>query len=121
MQDKVIIKAPAKLNLFLRILGKQNNGYHIIRTGITFLNLHNTVSIRLSDINKVYDPPSLPERSSADYITELNKLEAELKTFEDKLIEIDDRDRLVLLRFNRELKKLLTDRGVVHAAVYDYI
>ena len=62
MQDKVIIKAPAKLNLFLRILGKQNNGYHIIRTGITFLNLHNTVSIRLSDINNLfYSGPFKPK------------------------------------------------------------
>ena len=39
MQNKVSIKAPAKLNLFLRILGQKNNGYHIIRTGITFLDL----------------------------------------------------------------------------------
>ena len=51
MRDSVTIKAPAKLNLFLRIIGQKNNGYHIIRTGITFLDLHDVVNISLSDIN----------------------------------------------------------------------
>ena len=53
MLDSVAIKAPAKLNLFLRILGQKNNGYHIIRTGVTFLDLHDEINISLSDINKL--------------------------------------------------------------------
>ena len=51
MQNNIVIKAPAKLNLFLRILGQKNNGYHIIRTGITFINLYDVINISLSDIN----------------------------------------------------------------------
>ena len=64
MQDSVDIKAPAKLNLFLRILGQKNNGYHIIRTGITFLDLCDEISISLSDINKLsYTGPFKPSSS----------------------------------------------------------
>ena len=53
MQDSVIIKAPAKLNLFLRILGQNNNGYHFIRTGVTFLDLHDEINISLNDNNNL--------------------------------------------------------------------
>ena len=64
MQDNVIIKAPAKLNLFLRIIGQKNNGYHIIRTGITFLDLYDEVNICLSDINNLsYSGPFKPASS----------------------------------------------------------
>ena len=51
MQDKIVVKAPAKLNLFLRILGKTINGYHKIYTGITFLNLYDQVIVSLSNKN----------------------------------------------------------------------
>ena len=37
MQDKIFIKTPAKINLFLRILDQKEDGYHNIRTGVTFL------------------------------------------------------------------------------------
>lgn len=49
MQDKIKVLAPAKLNLFLKILGKRSDGYHIIRTGITFINLFDELEIRKSD------------------------------------------------------------------------
>ena len=66
MQDSLTIKAPAKLNLFLRILGQKHNGYHIIRTGITFLDLHDEISISLNNIDKIsYSGPFKP--SSAIY------------------------------------------------------
>ena len=39
MLDKIAIKAPAKINLFLNILDRRNDGYHNIRSGITFINL----------------------------------------------------------------------------------
>ena len=47
------VLAPAKLNLFLRIIGQKNNGYHIIRTGITFLDLHDEVNISVSNKNHI--------------------------------------------------------------------
>ena len=64
MKDSVFIKAPAKLNLFLHIIGQNNNGYHNIRTGITFLDLYDEINISLSDINNLsYNGPFKPSSS----------------------------------------------------------
>ena len=61
MLDSIFISAPAKLNLFLRIIGQKKNGYHYIRTGITFLDLHDEISIRLSDVHSLtYSGPFKP-------------------------------------------------------------
>ena len=46
MQDSVVIKAPAKINLFLRVLNKREDGYHNIKSGITFINLFDEVCIK---------------------------------------------------------------------------
>jgi len=46
MQDKIIIKAPAKINLFLHVLNKREDGYHNIKSGITFINLFDEVCIK---------------------------------------------------------------------------
>ena len=58
MKDSVFIKAPAKLNLFLHIVGQNNNGYHKIRTGITFIDLYDEINISLNDKNQVSAPTS---------------------------------------------------------------
>lgn len=50
MQKKIVkIFAPAKLNIFLRVLSKRKDGFHNIRTGITFINLFDVVEIKESD------------------------------------------------------------------------
>ena len=49
MQDKQIIYAPAKLNLFLKINEKRDDGYHNIRSGITFINLFDVIEIKRSE------------------------------------------------------------------------
>ena len=46
MLDKVTEKSPAKINLFLKIINRRKDGFHNIRTGITFLNLHDDVIIQ---------------------------------------------------------------------------
>ena len=46
MLDKIVIKAPAKINLFLYVLNKRDDGYHNIRSGITFINLFDEVYIK---------------------------------------------------------------------------
>ena len=46
MQDKITIKAPAKINMFLHVLDKRDDGYHNIRSGITFINLFDEVCIK---------------------------------------------------------------------------
>ena len=45
MLDKVVIKAPAKINLFLRVLNKRDDGYHNIKSGVTFINLYDEINI----------------------------------------------------------------------------
>ena len=46
MLDKITEKSPAKINLFLRIINKRPDGYHNIRTAITFLNLFDEITIQ---------------------------------------------------------------------------
>lgn len=39
--------APAKLNLFLHVVGRRSDGYHLLQTVFQFIDLSDTVSIRL--------------------------------------------------------------------------
>jgi len=64
MPDKIIEKSPAKINLFLKIINKRKDGYHNIRTGITFLNLHDEISIQPhSDFKVVYSGKFSPKNN----------------------------------------------------------
>ena len=53
MQDKIFIKAPAKINLFLKIVNLRNDGYHNIRSGVTFLDLRDEMIIEISDTHSL--------------------------------------------------------------------
>jgi 4-diphosphocytidyl-2-C-methyl-D-erythritol kinase len=53
MLDSITSLVPAKLNIFLKVLGRKNDGYHIIRSGITFINLYDKLHIEISDKNKI--------------------------------------------------------------------
>ncbi len=46
MLDKIIEKSPAKINLFLRIINKRQDGFHNIRTGATFLDLFDEIKVQ---------------------------------------------------------------------------
>ena len=62
MLDKQIIYAPAKLNLFLKIHERRDDGYHNIRSGITFINLFDVIEIKRSKTMKIsYHGPYKPE------------------------------------------------------------
>ena len=54
MKDKFIELAPAKINLFLKILNKRTDNYHNIRTGITFINLFDKITVEKSSFFKIY-------------------------------------------------------------------
>ena len=45
--------APAKINLFLKIINKRDDGYHNLRSGVTLINLHDEVSAEKSSEFKV--------------------------------------------------------------------
>ena len=53
MLDKIKLQAPAKINLFLRVLNKREDGYHNIRTGITFINLYDEVNIKKNNVMSI--------------------------------------------------------------------
>ncbi len=49
MLDKIIEKSPAKINLFLKIINKRNDGYHNIRSGITLLNIYDEIKLQFNE------------------------------------------------------------------------
>lgn len=53
MKDKKIFLAPAKLNIFLKVLGVRNDGYHEIRSGITFINIFDQIKIESANETSV--------------------------------------------------------------------
>ena len=53
MRDKFIELAPAKINLFLKILNKRSDNYHNIRSGITFINLFDEITVEKSSFFKI--------------------------------------------------------------------
>ena len=57
----VIEEAYAKINLFLEVLGKRENGYHEIRSVMQTVSLHDAVNVRLSEsgISMTCNDPTL--------------------------------------------------------------
>ena len=53
MKDKFIELAPAKINLFLKILNKRADNYHNIRSGITFINLFDKIIVEKNSFFKI--------------------------------------------------------------------
>ncbi len=59
--DKISLKAPAKINLYLRILGKRDDGYHQIDSLMQTIDLYDEITLEKSDIiEMVCDDPALP-------------------------------------------------------------
>ena len=54
MRDKNFFLAPGKLNLFLRVVGRRKDGFHFIRSGVTFINLFDIITIEKSLTTNIY-------------------------------------------------------------------
>ena len=75
--------APAKLNLFLKVEGQRSDGYHEIRTGVTFIDLYDEINIDLAkETSIIYHGRFAPEsghfendiiHKTIDYINKLYK------------------------------------------------
>jgi len=61
MLDSKTILAPAKLNIFLKVLNKRIDEYHSLRTGITFIDLFDKIDIKKTQ--KIIQQDYTPTRS----------------------------------------------------------
>lgn len=58
MSPGVVVQAPAKLNLFLHVLGRREDGYHRLQTLFQLVDLHDEVQLRVTDDGRIQrDPP----------------------------------------------------------------
>ena len=53
MTSSISLIAPAKLNLNLYVKNKLENGYHSLESDVCFLDLHDTINIKISNLNKI--------------------------------------------------------------------
>ena len=85
MKNKVLIKAPTKLNLFLKIINKRKDGFHNIFSGLSFLDLYDEVEVKISKNNS---------------ITYTGKFKPKSKIFKNDIIL----KTLELLKLNNDIK-----------------
>ena len=56
--------APAKINLFLHIVGRRADGYHLLQSVFRLIDLQDTIYIRIRDdgeIHRASEHPDVPE------------------------------------------------------------
>lgn len=59
--DSLILAAPAKLNLFLEVVGKRDDGYHELETLMVAVDLFDTLELRAEkELSLRCEPPGLP-------------------------------------------------------------
>ena len=59
--DKISLKAPAKINLYLKVIRKREDGYHEIESLMQAIDLYDDIGIERSDLLELEcDDPSLP-------------------------------------------------------------
>ena len=59
--DKISLKAPAKINLFLKVLGKRPDGFHDIESLVQAIDLCDDITLEKSDIIEIVcDDPGIP-------------------------------------------------------------
>ena len=72
--------SPAKINLFLKIVSKREDGYHNLRSGITLINLYDEVSaeksleFKVKYIGKFAPPNSVFEDCSSLSIVDMSSV-----------------------------------------------
>jgi 4-diphosphocytidyl-2-C-methyl-D-erythritol kinase len=63
MEKNITVSAPAKLNLFLHITGRREDGYHLLQTVFQFLDYADTISLALredGEINRTSELQGVP-------------------------------------------------------------
>lgn len=65
LSDFQTFPAPAKINLFLHIVGQRADGYHLLQTVFCLLDFHDTIYLKPNisgEIKRVNDVPNVPEQ-----------------------------------------------------------
>lgn len=60
----MILRAPAKLNLFLEVLGRRPDGYHELRTVMAPISFYDDVRLRRARRNRITFDPPVPGRTT---------------------------------------------------------
>ena len=63
---RLLLPAPAKINLFLHILGRRTDGYHTLQTAFQFLDLCDRIELTLRDDGRIHRVDGLDRISAAD-------------------------------------------------------
>ena len=66
-RSSLSLKAPAKINWFLKIINKRKDGYHNIFSFMQCIGLYDTLSFRSSDEVEVTGTPDIPPESNLVY------------------------------------------------------
>lgn len=66
MANPLVLQSPAKLNLFLHIVGRRPDGYHLLQTVFQLINLCDTLSFSLRNDDAVHLTDNTPHIPSAD-------------------------------------------------------
>lgn len=96
--NHLVLPAPAKLNLFLHITGRREDGYHLLQTIFQFLDYSDEIQLSLRDdgmINRVKGLEHIPPET--DLCIRAAKL---LQTFTQSPLGVD-----------LSIKKKITHRG----------
>ncbi|MCL4722300.1 MAG: 4-(cytidine 5'-diphospho)-2-C-methyl-D-erythritol kinase, partial [Gammaproteobacteria bacterium] len=60
MTSRLTLPAPAKLNLFLHVVGRRADGYHLLQTLFQLLDHGDLVTVEASDTLALNDLPDIP-------------------------------------------------------------
>ena len=63
MSNFLELRSPAKLNLFLHIIGRRSDGYHLLQSVFQFIDWCDTIRLRLipeNTIRRIHPLPSVP-------------------------------------------------------------
>ncbi len=67
MASSLTLQSPAKLNLFLHIIGRRPDGYHLLQTVFQLINYCDTLQFQLRDDNQIVltgDTPDIPPENN---------------------------------------------------------
>ncbi|WP_018149829.1 4-(cytidine 5'-diphospho)-2-C-methyl-D-erythritol kinase [Leeia oryzae] len=69
MTSPNIYPAPAKINLFLHVTGRRDDGYHLLQTAFTFIDLADNIQISLRDDGEIHLENPIPGVEASQDLT----------------------------------------------------